>query len=177
MKVLQTKEKQKELREKLGIKNVMATPRVEKIVVSMAVVDALKDKKNIDRSSEVLTQIAGQKAKITKAKKSIATFKLREGDPIGVMVTLRGDRMHNFLEKLINVSLPRVRDFRGVSRKGFDKKGNYNLGFSEFIVFPEIDPGKIDRVQGLQVTIVTSAKTDHDAMALLESLGMPFMKG
>ena len=121
MKVLQTKEKQKELREKLGIKNVMATPRVEKIVVSMAVVDALKDKKNIDRSSEVLTQIAGQKAKITKAKKSIATFKLREGDPIGVMVTLRGDRMHNFLEKLINVSLPRVRDFRGVSRKGFDK--------------------------------------------------------
>ena len=166
MKVLQTKEKQKELREKLGIKNVMATPRVEKIVVSMAVVDALKDKKNIDRSSEVLTQIAGQKAKITKAKKSIATFKLREGDPIGVMVTLRGDRMHNFLEKLINVSLPRVRDFRGVSRKGFDKKGNYNLGFSEFIVFPEIDPGKIDRVQGLQVTIVTSAKTDHDAMAL-----------
>src|SRR3989344_4600196 len=129
MKVLQTKEKQKELREKLGIKNVMATPRVEKIVVSMAVVDALKDKKNIDRSSEVLTQIAGQKAKITKAKKSIATFKLREGDPIGVMVTLRGDRMHNFLEKLINVSLPRVRDFRGVSRKGFDKKGNYNLGF------------------------------------------------
>ena len=170
------KEIAKKLQEELGIKNVNATPRILKIVVNVGVKDALSDKKNLDKSVEVLAAITGQKPKITAAKKSIATFKLREGDKIGAMVTLRGKRMYDFLEKLIGIVLPRLRDFRGVSVNSFDQRGNYNLGFSEDTVFPEIDPGKIDRIQGLEITIVTKAKDKREGEALLRALGMPFAK-
>lgn len=169
-------DKEKQVQKKLGIANVMASPKIKKIMVSMAVQEALKDKKNVEKMSLVLTQITGQKAKITKAKKSVAAFKLREGEPIGVTVTLRGNIMYDFLEKLIGVTLPRVRDFHGIPKKGFDGHGNYTLGFPEFTVFPEIDLGKIDRVQGLQVTIVTTSRNDEEGKALLETLGLPFEK-
>lgn len=164
------------LQKKLGIKNSMAIPRLQKIVINMGIKDALADKKNVERAVEVLTQIAGQKPKVTKAKQSIATFKLREGDKIGVMVTIRGNRMFDFMEKLIGVVLPRLRDFRGIKRTSFDTRGNYTLGLSEFTVFPEIDPGSVDRVQGLEVCINTSAKDAKEGLALLEALGMPFAK-
>lgn len=164
------------LRQSLQIKNNMAVPKLEKIVLNMGVKDALSDKKNIQQATLVMAQIAGQKPKITKAKKSIASFKLREGDPIGLMVTLRGKRMYSFFEKLVNVVLPRLRDFHGMRRGSFDRKGNYTLGFTEFTVFPEIDPGKGDRVQGFEVVIVTTAKDATQGLALLEGLGMPFMK-
>ncbi|OGH19003.1 MAG: 50S ribosomal protein L5 [Candidatus Levybacteria bacterium RIFCSPHIGHO2_12_FULL_38_12] len=166
----------KSLQKELGTKNVMAVPALSRIVVSMGLKDALTDRKNLERGSLVLTHITGQKAKITKAKKSIATFKLRIGDEVGAMVTLHGKRMYDFFEKLVFVTLPRVRDFRGVERGSFDGKGNYTLGFSESIVFPEIDPGKIDKVQGVQTTIVTTAKDNAGGLALLEKLGMPFKK-
>lgn len=165
-----------DLQKELGIKNVNAVPKLIKIVVNMGVKDALADKKNVDNAAEVLGQITGQKAKITKAKKSIATFKLREGDKIGVTVTLRGKRMYDFYEKLVGIVLPRIRDFRGVPLKSFDGRGNYSLGFSETIVFPEIDPSKIEKVQGVEITIVTSANTNEGAEALLRALGMPFVK-
>ena len=142
----------------------------------MGVKDALADKKNIERSSEILGQIAGQKPRIMKAKKSIAAFKLREGDQIGLMVTLRGKRMYDFYQKLVTIVFPRIRDFHGVSNKSFDGHGNYTLGFSENTVFPEIDPSKIDRVQGLEVSIVTTAKDNREGSALLKALGMPFRK-
>lgn len=165
-----------DLQKELGIKNFLATPRLKKIVVNIGVKDALADKKNIENSVEILTQITGQKPKINAAKKSIATFKLREGDKIGTAVTLRGKRMYDFYEKLVGIVLPRLRDFRGVSAKSFDGRGNYSLGFSEPIVFAEIDPSKLERAQGLEMTIVTSAKTDEEGMALLKALGMPFTK-
>jgi large subunit ribosomal protein L5 len=166
----------KKVQEELGIKNVMETPKITKIVVNMGVKNALSDKKNIESAATVLTQITGQKPKVTKAKKSIASFKLREGDQIGLMVTLRGKRMNNFYNKLITIVLPRIRDFHGVKRTSFDGKGNYALGFSEQTVFPEIDPGKADKVQGLEICIVTTAKDNTQGLKLLEVMGMPFVK-
>ncbi len=165
-----------QLKGELGIKNVMATPRITKIVVNIGVKDVLSDKKNIENSVAILAQITGQKPKVTAARKSIATFKLREGDKIGAAVTLRGKRMYDFYEKLVGIVLPRLRDFRGVSLKSFDGRGNYSMGFSEATVFPEVDTSKIEKNQGLEITIVTSAKNDKEAMALLKSLGMPFAK-
>lgn len=166
----------KELAQKLGKKNPMATPGLVKIVVNMGVKDAIADKKNIERAGNALMQVTGQKAKVTRAKKSIAAFKLREGDAIGVAVTLRGARMYNFFEKLVTIVLPRIRDFHGISKKSFDGHGNYSLGFPEYAVFPEIDPSTVERVQGMEIVIVTSATNDADALALLEILGAPFEK-
>ncbi len=164
------------LEKELGIKNKMAVPKLKKIVVNIGIKDALSDKKNVEVAQQALETITGQKAKVTKAKKSIATFKLREGDKIGVMVTLRGKRMYDFYEKLVRIVLPRLRDFRGVSVKSFDGRGNYSLGFSETIVFPEIDPSRIERVQGLEISIVTSATNNEEGEKLLRALGMPFKK-
>jgi len=165
-----------DLAKELDIKNVFDIPRISKIVLNMGVKDALSDKKNIEKAIEVLGQITGQKPKITKAKKAISTFKLREGDEIGLMVTLRGKRMYDFFQKLVGVVLPRLRDFHGVPTKSFDGRGNYSLGFAESLVFPEIDPGKIDKIQGFEVSIVTSAADDKSGFALLKALGMPFVK-
>jgi large subunit ribosomal protein L5 len=165
-----------ELKKELGVKNTYAVPKLEKIVVNMGIKDAVADKKNVDIAMEVLAQITGQKPKATKAKKSISTFKLREGDRIGAMVTLRGKRMYDFYEKLVGIVLPRLRDFRGVPIKSFDGRGNYSLGFSESIVFPEIDQSKVLKVQGIEITIVTTAKDDKEAQVLLRALGMPFVK-
>ncbi len=150
--------------------------KLKKIVVNIGVRNAVADKKNVEIALQVLTQIAGQKPKITTAKKSIASFKLREGDKIGVMVTLRGNRMYEFYTKLVNVVLPRIKDFRGVKSTSFDTKGNYTLGLSEYSVFPEIDPGKVEKVQGLEICIATTATTKEDAYAMLKALGMPFVK-
>lgn len=171
------KEIAKKLQKDLGIKNPMAVPKLAKITVNMGVKDAVADKKNIEYAVSVMEQITGQKVKVVRAKKSISSFKLRQGDKIGAMVTLRGDRMYNFFEKLISIVLPRIRDFRGVKRTSFDGRGNYSLGFSEYIVFPEIDPGKVERMMGMEVTITTTARTNEEGYALLESLGMPFQKG
>lgn len=170
------KEIAKKVQQALGIKNPMAVPVIKKIVVNMGVKDAVVDKKNIERAASAMTQITGQKPKIIKARKSIATFKLREGDQIGVAVTLRGTRMYAFLEKIIDIVLPRIKDFRGVSRTSFDGRGNYTLGFSEYAVFPEIDQSTVERAQGLEVIIVTSAKDNAAGIALLEALGIPFTK-
>lgn len=165
-----------DMQQKLGLKNPMALPKLSKIVVNMGVKDAAVDGKRVEQMAPILSQITGQKPKTTKAKKSIASFKLREGQTIGLMVTLRGDRMYDFFQKIVSVVLPRLRDFHGVSKKGFDGKGSYSLGFSEYSVFPEINPGKVDRIQGLEVTIVTTAKNDKEGELLLQSLGMPFKK-
>lgn len=164
------------LKEELGLKNIMAVPRLIKIVVSVGLKEALTDKKVLDTVSEQLTTITGQKPAVRKSKKSIAAFKLRAGEPIGLAVTLRGQRMSDFLEKLNTIVFPRVRDFHGISLKSFDGKGNYSVGFSEQIVFPEIDYGKIDKIRGLEVTIVTNAKDDSKGLALLKALGLPFKK-
>jgi large subunit ribosomal protein L5 len=164
------------LQKQLGIDNVMDIPRIEKIVLNMGLGEAVQNPKIVDKASEELSFIAGQKAVVTRAKKSIATFKLREGMPIGTRVTLRKDRMYDFLSKLINIALPRVRDFKGVSFKGFDGRGNFSMGITEHIIFPEIDYDKIDQIRGLNVTIVTSSKTDEGARALLEAIGIPFRK-
>lgn len=165
-----------ELQKKLGYKNPMGVPRISKIVVNMGVKDAVADKKNIEKMASVLSVITGQKAKVTKAKKAIASFKLRIGDPIGLVVTLRGERMYDFFEKIVKVVLPRIKDFRGVKRTSFDKTGNYTLGFYEYSVFPEIDPGSVEKLQGMEVVIVTSAKNNQDSLALFEAMGMPFTK-
>ena len=165
-----------EIQRKLGVSNVMDIPRIEKIVLNMGLGDAVQNPKIIEKAAQELTSISGQKAVVTKAKKSIATFKLRAGMPIGARVTLRKDRMYDFLSKLINIALPRVRDFRGVSAKGFDGRGNFSMGVTEHIIFPEIDYDKIDQIRGLNVTIVTTAKTDEDARVLLDAIGMPFRK-
>mgnify|MGYP003463029344 FL=1 len=165
-----------ELFKELGYKSVMEVPAIKKIVVSMGVGEALANKKLLDAAVTDLTAIAGQKAVKTKAKKSIANFKLRAGNEVGVMVTLRGARMYEFLDRLINVALPRVKDFRGIKATGFDGHGNYSLGITEQIIFPEIDFDKIERVAGLNINVVTSAKTDSDARALLTKFGMPFRK-
>ena len=170
------KEILQKLKENLGIKNTYATPRLSKIVINMGVRDVLLDKKNMEKGSAILSRIAGQKAKVMKAKKAISTFKLRQGDEIALMVTLRGKRMYDFFEKLTKIVLPRIRNFSGVSRNSFDGRGNYTLGFPESTVFPEIDPGKVDKIQGFEVSIVTSAADDKSGFALLKALGMPFVK-
>jgi len=162
------------LKEKFGYKNIMEVPRLEKVVINMGVGDAKENPKAIDSAVEDLAAITGQKPVVTKAKKSIAAFKLRQGMPIGVKVTLRSEKMYHFLDKLFNINLPRVRDFKGVSPDSFDGRGNYTLGIREQLIFPEIDYDKIDRVRGMDITIVTTAKTDEEARELLKYLGMPF---
>lgn len=164
------------LKEEFGYKNAMQIPQIKKIVLNMGLGEAVQNPKVVEGAAEELTLIAGQKAVITKAKKSIATFKLREGMPIGCRVTLRGEMMYNFFSKLVNIALPRVRDFRGLSPKAFDGRGNYSLGITEQIIFPEIDYDKIDKIKGLNITIVTSAETDEEGRSLLRRLGMPFKK-
>ena len=163
-----------QLQETHGYTNVMEIPRIEKVVLNMGLGEAVQNPKVVEKAANELTQIAGQKAVITRAKKSIAGFKLREGMPIGCRVTLRSDRMYDFLSRLINIALPRVRDFRGISPKAFDGRGNYSLGMKEQIIFPEVDYDKIDRIRGLNITIVTSAQTDDAALSLLKLVGMPF---
>lgn len=162
--------------EKFDYSSVMAAPKLEKIVLNMGVGDATQYSKNLDEAVEELGLISGQKPLITKAKKSIAGFRLREGMAIGAKVTLRGTRMYDFLDKLVNVSLPRVRDFRGVSNKAFDGRGNYTLGVREQLIFPEIDYDNVNRVRGLDIVIVTTANSDEEAHELLAQLGMPFAK-
>ena len=157
-----------------GIKNPMAIPRLEKIVLNMGMGEAIANSKVLDTAVAELTSIAGQKPVITKAKKSIASFKLRQGMPIGVMVTLRGERMYEFFDRLVSVALPRVRDFRGVSPKAFDGRGNYTIGIREQLIFPEIDFNRVDKLRGMNISIVTTATNDEQARALLKSLGMPF---
>ncbi|KSU57437.1 50S ribosomal protein L5 [[Bacillus] enclensis] len=161
---------------KFNYKSVMEVPKVEKIVVNMGIGDAVQNSKALDVAVDELTQITGQKPVVTKAKKSIAGFRLREGMPIGAKVTLRGERMYQFLDKLISVSLPRVRDFRGVSKKAFDGRGNYTLGVKEQLIFPEIDYDKVSKVRGMDIVIVTTANTDEEARELLTQIGMPFQK-
>ncbi|MFC0190559.1 50S ribosomal protein L5 [Fictibacillus aquaticus] len=164
------------LMEKFSYKSIMQVPKIEKIVINMGVGEAVSNSKVLDTAVEELTAIAGQKPVITRAKKSIAGFKLREGMPIGSKVTLRGERMYDFLDKLIAVSLPRVRDFRGVSKKSFDGRGNYTLGVKEQLIFPEIDYDKVNKVRGMDIVIVTTANTDEEARELLTQVGMPFQK-
>ena len=164
------------LMKQFGYKSVMEVPHLEKIVVNIGVGDALQDSKRLEEAVAELTQITGQKPVITKAKKSIAAFKLREGQSIGCKVTLRGIRMWDFLDKLVSIALPRVRDFRGVSKNAFDGRGNYTLGVREQLIFPEIDYDKVTKVRGMDVVIVTTARTDKEAYTLLELLGMPFQR-
>jgi large subunit ribosomal protein L5 len=157
-----------------GITNPMAIPRLEKIVINMGMGEAIANAKILDTAADELRSITGQKPVITKAKKSIASFKLRQGMSIGVMVTLRGDRMYEFMDRLVSVALPRVRDFRGVSPKAFDGRGNYTIGVREQLIFPEIDFNKVDKLRGMNISIVTTARNDELARALLKGLGMPF---
>ena len=172
-----SKEIKSQLQKELGLENVMAVPKLEKIVINMGLGEATQNVKMMDPLVADLGAIAGQKPVVTKAKKSIAAFKLREGMPIGAMVTLRGDAMYEFLDRLISVALPRVRDFRGVSSKSFDGRGNYTLGLRDQLIFPEIDYAKVDKIKGMNVTIVTSAKDDNGARTLLKYFGMPFRQG
>lgn len=162
------------LMKEFGFKSVMQVPKLQKIVVNMGLGEAIQNVKILDSASDELAAIVGQKAVITKAKKSIAGFKLRAGMPIGCMVTLRRTQMYEFLDRLLNIALPRVRDFKGVSPKGFDGSGNYTLGIKEHLIFPEIHYDKIDKIKGLNISIVTSAKTDEEGRALLKALGIPF---
>ncbi|MEO2077712.1 MAG: 50S ribosomal protein L5 [Bacillus sp. (in: firmicutes)] len=164
------------LMSKFNYKSVMEVPKLEKIVVNMGVGDAVANAKALDNAVEELATITGQKPLVTRAKKSIAGFRLREGMPIGAKVTLRGERMYEFLDKLVSVSLPRVRDFRGVSKKAFDGRGNYTLGIKEQLIFPEIDYDKVTKVRGMDIVIVTTAKTDEESRELLTQFGMPFQK-
>ena len=161
---------------KFNYKSVMQVPKVEKIVVNMGIGDAVQNAKSLDVAVEELSTITGQKPIITRAKKSIAGFRLREGMPIGAKVTLRGERMYEFLDKLVSVSLPRVRDFRGISKKSFDGRGNYTLGVREQLIFPEIDYDKVSKVRGMDIVIVKTANTDEEARELLTQIGMPFQK-
>lgn len=164
------------LMKELGLQNVMQVPRITKVVVNIGLGEALDNPKALEAASGDLAKITGQKPVITKARKSIAAFKLREGRAIGTMVTLRGERMWSFLDRLMNIVLPRVRDFRGVSAEAFDGRGNYTLGLREQIIFPEIEYDKVDKVRGMEITIVTTAPTDDQAVKLLQLLGMPFRK-
>ena len=165
------------LKKEFGYKNVMAVPKVTKVVVNMGLGEATSNAKVVDTGAEELGKITGQKAAVRKAKKSIAQFKVRQGMPIGAMVTLRGDRMYEFLDRLMNIALPRVRDFRGVSPKGFDGRGNYTLGLKDQLIFLEIDYLKVDKGRGMNVSVVTTAKTDEEARKLLQFMGMPFRTG
>lgn len=160
--------------QKFGYKNVMEIPKIEKVVINMGVGEAVGNPKVLDAAVGDLTTISGQKPVVTRAKKSIAAFKIRQGMPIGTKVTLRGERMYHFLDKLLNISLPRVRDFRGVSPRAFDGRGNYTLGVKEQLIFPEIEYDKVDKVRGMDIVIVTTAKTDEEARELLKLMGMPF---
>lgn len=164
------------LMEKFGYTSVMQVPKVEKIVINMGVGDAVANAKNLEKAVEELTLISGQKPVVTHAKKSIAAFRLREGMAIGTKVTLRGERMYDFLDKLVTVSLPRVRDFRGISKRSFDGRGNYTLGVKEQLIFPEVDYDRVDKVRGMDIVIVTTANTDEESRELLTQLGMPFQK-
>ena len=166
----------KNLMEKFGYKSVMQLPKMEKIVINIGVGDATTNSKYLDEAVEELTAIAGQAPVVTKAKKSIAGFKIREGQPIGCKVTLRGEKMYEFLDKLVSISLPRVRDFRGVPKNSFDGRGNYTLGIKEQLIFPEIDFDKVNKTRGMDIVLVTTAKTDEEGRALLTELGMPFAK-
>ena len=176
LKEVYQKEVRRKLQDEFGIKNPMAVPKIEKVVLNMGVGEAIQNAKILDTAVEELATITGQKPVVTKAKKSIASFKLREGQSIGTMVTLRGDKMYEFLDRLINIALPRVRDFRGVPTRSFDGRGNYTLGVRDHLIFPEIDAGKVDKSKGMNITIVTTAKNDEQARVLLRELGMPFGK-
>ena len=167
----------KQLQDKFGYKNVNQIPKLEKVVINMSVGEAITNSKILDVAVNELTQISGQKPVITKAKKSIAAFKLREGMNIGAKVTLRGDRMYIFLDKLFNIVLPRIRDFRGLPPKSFDGRGNYNLGLREQLVFPEINFDKVEKARGMDITIVTTAKSDEEASEFLTAMGLPLRKG
>lgn len=169
-----TKEIAPALQQKFGYKNVMQIPKLEKVVINMGVGDAIQNSKAIDSAVSDLMKISGQRPIVTRAKKSISAFKLREGMPIGAKVTLRGDRMYEFVDRLLSVALPRVRDFRGVSAKSFDGRGNYTLGIKEQLIFPEIEYDKIDKIRGMDIVFVTTAKTDEEARELLGMFGMPF---
>ena len=162
------------LKKEFGYKNVMAIPRLEKVVVNMGLGEATQNAKIVDVGADEVTKITGQKPVVTRAKKSIAQFKVRKGMPIGAMVTLRGERMWEFLDRLISVALPRVRDFRGVSARGFDGRGNFTLGLKDQLLFPEIDYMKVDKARGMNISVVTTAKTDEESRKLLQLLGMPF---
>ena len=164
----------RELRSHFGYKNVMQVPRVEKVVVNMRVADALQDQRHLDKAVEELTLISGQRPVITRARRSIAAFKLRAGNPIGCKVTLRGERMFEFLDKLVNIALPRIKDFKGLTTRAFDGRGGLNIGIREQLIFPEIDYDKVDKIRGMDITIVTTARTDEEARELLRGLGMPF---
>jgi large subunit ribosomal protein L5 len=174
LKTMYERELRPELKEELGFPSTMRVPRVEKITLNMGVGEAKTDAKQLDAAIEELTTIAGQRAQVRKARKSIAGFKVREGMPVGARVTLRGDRMYEFLDRLVAIALPRIRDFRGLSTRSFDGRGNYSIGIREQIIFPEINYDDIQQVRGLDVAITTSAKTDDEALALLRGLGLPF---
>lgn len=174
LKELYNKEMVPQLMKDFNYRNIMEVPKLEKIVINMGLGEAIQNVKILDSAVEELATISGQKAVITKAKKSIASFKLRQGMPIGCMVTLRKEKMYEFLDRLVNVSLPRVRDFKGVSGRGFDGMGNYSLGIKEQLIFPEINYDKIDKIKGMNISIVTNARTDEEGKALLKLLGMPF---
>lgn len=165
-----------QLQKDLQLGNINAVPRIEKVVINMGLGEAISNTKILDTAVAELATITGQKPVVTRAKKAIANFKLREGMPIGAMVTLRGDRMYEFLDRLVGAALPRVRDFKGISDKGFDGRGNYTLGLNDQTIFPEIDIDKVDKVKGMAITVVTTARTDSQGLALLRALGMPFRK-
>lgn len=164
------------LKEKFGYKNIFEVPKLVKVVINMGIGEAVQNSKILDTAVQELTKVTGQKPVVTRAKKSIASYKLRQGMPIGTMVTLRGKRMYDFMQKLITVALPRIRDFRGVSNKSFDGRGNYTIGLKEQILFPEINYDEVDLIKGMDISIVTTAKSDEEAKALLSELGMPFKK-
>ena len=169
-----TKDVAPALKKEFGYKNVMAIPKIEKVVVNMGLGEATQNAKIVDTGADEVTRITGQKPVVTRAKKSIAQFKVRKGMPIGAMVTLRGERMWEFLDRLVSIALPRVRDFRGVSPRGFDGRGNFTLGLKDQLIFPEIDYMKVDKARGMNVSVVTTAKTDEEARKLLQFIGMPF---
>src|SRR5919112_1372082 len=171
-----TKEVRKKLQDEFKIKNPMAVPKVEKVVLNMGMGEAISNAKILDAAVDELTQITGQKPVVTKAKKSIASFKLREGQSIGTMVTLRGEKMYEFLDRLINIALPRVRDFRGVPSKSFDGRGNYTMGIRDHLIFPEVDYNRVEKPKGMNITIVTTAGNDERALYMLRELGMPFTR-
>ncbi|HWP17339.1 MAG TPA: 50S ribosomal protein L5 [Xanthobacteraceae bacterium] len=162
------------LKKEFGYANVMAIPRVSKVIINMGLGEATSNAKIVDTAADELSKITGQKAAVRRAKKSIAAFKVRQGMPVGAMVTLRGERMYDFLDRLIGIALPRVRDFKGISAKGFDGRGNYTLGLRDQIIFPEIDYMKVDKARGMNVSVVTTAKTDEEARKLLQLIGLPF---
>ena len=166
-----------DLRKRMGYANVMQVPRVEKVVINMRVADALQDQRHLDKAVEELTLISGQRPVILRARRSIAAFKLRTGNPIGCKVTLRGQRMYEFLDKLFNISLPRIKDFKGLSTRSFDGRGGLNIGIREQLIFPEIEYDKVDKIRGMDITIVTTARTDEEALQLLRSLGLPIREG